>query len=438
MKRLKFLLLVSLGIKRWLLLFAVGVLVAGLGSGILLAVVFQGEIHSFLSLASGRYLNLVEVFYIAIAVLLTGILISSIAFRYIMNELFQIVGLPEPNQAMDSFLKRRLLARGPRIVALGGGTGLPILLQGIKHFSSNITAIVTVADDGGSSGKLREDFGMLPPGDIRNCLLALAERESQLEGILRYRFKGEGDLARHSLGNLILTALTEQKGDFLAAVTEASRLLATLGRVVPMSLANVHLVGAFADGLIVRGESKISKAGGHIERLSLDPPNPPATPEALEAILEADLILYAPGSLFTSLIPNLLVPEIRMALSLSKAPRVLICNTMTQPGETEAFTEADHLQAVLSHAGKIVDYAIINAGDWPSAPAGGYNLLNRYLGRRDYSDIGKMGVSCFFGSVADLNRPYRHDSMRLAETVARLFVTLRPEFRRYLWFDDEM
>ena len=436
MKRLKFFFLVGLGVKRWLLLFAIGVLIAGLGVGVLLAVLFQDEIAIFMGSLSVQPLNWGEIAYIAGAIFLAGALLVVVALRRIMQEFFQLVGLPAPNQAMDSFLRRRLLARGPRIVALGGGTGLPILLQGIKHFTSNITAIVTVADDGGSSGKLRQDFDILPPGDIRNCLLALAEEESQLEGILRYRFPGQGELAKHSLGNLFLTALTEQKGDFLAAVTEASRLLATSGRVLPMSLEDVHLVGEFADGSIVRGESRISKVGGRIKRLLLDPPDPVATPEALEAILEADMIIYAPGSLYTSLIPNLLVPEIRMALSLCQAPRVLVCNTMTQPGETEAFTAADHVQAVLAHAGKIVDYAIINDGDCPVASAGEYQLLGQTGSRHDCQEIEKLGVSCFFGDVADPQRPYRHESSRLAATVVRLVVRLRPQFRRFIWFSE--
>ncbi len=436
MKRLHFILSLSIGIKRWLALFALGILVSGLGFATLLSVLFQGELRYFFSFVLGRQLNPVEVVYTAGIVLIAGIILVLLAFRYIMDEFFEIAGLPEPDQAMDTFLRRRLLARGPRIVAIGGGTGLPIVLQGIKHFTSNITAIVTVADDGGSSGKLREDFGMLPPGDIRNCLLALAERETQLEGILRYRFAGDSELSRHSLGNLFLTALTNQKGDFLEAVTEASRLLAIQGKVVPMSLENVHLVGKFADGTVVKGESSISKVGVRIKKLSLDPPNPAATADALTAIFEADLVIYAPGSLFTSLIPNLLVPEIRQALALCKAPRVLVCNTMTQPGETESFSEADHVRAVIAHAGKIVDYAIINDSDCPSYPVGGYGILTRYRFRRDCSDIEKMGISCVFGSVADLNRPYRHDSRQLAKTINNLFVRLRPEFKRYLWFDD--
>jgi uncharacterized cofD-like protein len=247
---------------------------------------------------------------------------------------------------VDALAAQGRLNRGPNIVAIGGGTGLSTLLSGLKRYSSNITAIVTVADDGGSSGVLRRELGVQPPGDIRNCLAALSREEPLLTRLFQYRFRAGSGLEGHSFGNLFLSALTAITGSLESAITASSRVLAVQGQVVPATNADVRLWAELENGERLEGESKIGKATSPIVRLGCTPDRPPALPRALEAIANADLILLGPGSLYTSLLPNLLVPELVTAIRRSKAPRLYICNLMTQPGETDGLDVAGHLRAI--------------------------------------------------------------------------------------------
>ena len=247
---------------------------------------------------------------------------------------------------VDALAAQGRLNRGPNIVAIGGGTGLSTLLSGLKRYSSNITAIVTVADDGGSSGVLRRELGVHPPGDIRNCLAALSREEPLLTRLFQYRFRAGSGLEGHSFGNLFLSALTAITGSLESAITASSRVLAVQGQVVPATNADVRLWAELENGERLEGESKIGKATSPIVRLGCTPERPPALPRALEAIANADLILLGPGSLYTSLLPNLLVPELVTAIRRSKAPRLYICNLMTQPGETDGLDVAGHLRAI--------------------------------------------------------------------------------------------
>jgi len=247
---------------------------------------------------------------------------------------------------VDALAAQGRLNRGPNIVAIGGGTGLSTLLSGLKRYSSNITAIVTVADDGGSSGVLRRELGVQPPGDIRNCLAALSREEPLLTRLFQYRFRSGSGLEGHSFGNLFLSALTAITGNLESAITASSRVLAVQGQVVPATNADVSLWAELENGERLEGESKIGKAKSPIVRLGCTPERPPALPRALEAIANADLILLGPGSLYTSLLPNLLVPELVTAIRRSKAPRLYICNLMTQPGETDGLDVAGHLRAI--------------------------------------------------------------------------------------------
>jgi uncharacterized cofD-like protein len=247
---------------------------------------------------------------------------------------------------VDALLAQRRLNRGPNIVAIGGGTGLATLLSGLKRYSSNLTAIVTVADDGGSSGVLRRELGVQPPGDIRNCLAALAREEPLLTRLFQYRFKAGSGLEGHSFGNLFLSALTAITGSLEAAIIASSRVLAVQGQVVPATNADVRLWAELENGERIEGESQIGHAPCPIVRLGCTPERPPALPRALEAIANADLIVLGPGSLYTSLLPNLLVPELVSAISASKAPRLYICNLMTQPGETDGLNVGGHLRAI--------------------------------------------------------------------------------------------
>jgi uncharacterized cofD-like protein len=256
---------------------------------------------------------------------------------------------PEKDTVLvDALVAKRRLNRGPAIVAIGGGTGLSTLLSGLKRYSSNLTAIVTVADDGGSSGVLRRELGVLPPGDIRNCLAALATEEPLLTRLFQYRFRAGTGLEGHSFGNLFLSALTAITGSLESAITASSRVLAVQGQVVPATNADVKLWAELEDGSRIEGESQIGNAPSPIVRLGCTPERPPALPRALEAIANAELIVLGPGSLYTSLLPNLLVPELVSAISRSKAPRLYICNLMTQPGETDGLDVEGHLRAIES------------------------------------------------------------------------------------------
>ena len=249
---------------------------------------------------------------------------------------------------VDALAAKSRLNRGPSIVAIGGGTGLSTLLSGLKRYSNNLTAIVTVADDGGSSGVLRRELGVQPPGDIRNCLAALATEEPLLTRLFQYRFRAGTGLEGHSFGNLFLSALTAITGSLEGAITASSRVLAVQGTVVPATNADVRLWAELADGRRIEGESQIGHATSPIVRVGCIPERPPALPKALEAIANADLIVLGPGSLYTSLLPNLLVPELVHAISRSKAPRLYICNLMTQPGETDGLDVEGHLRAIES------------------------------------------------------------------------------------------
>jgi uncharacterized cofD-like protein len=247
---------------------------------------------------------------------------------------------------VDALAAQGRLNRGPSIVAIGGGTGLSTLLSGLKRYSSNLTAIVTVADDGGSSGVLRRELGVQPPGDIRNCLAALAREEPLLTRLFQYRFRAGAGLEGHSFGNLFLSALTAITGSLEAAITASSRVLAVQGQVVPATNADVRLWAELENGERIEGESRIGHAPSPIVRLGCSPERPPALPRAIEAIAHADLIVLGPGSLYTSLLPNLLVPELVAAIARSKAPRLYICNLMTQPGETDGLDVEGHLRAI--------------------------------------------------------------------------------------------
>ena len=279
-------------------------------------------------------------------VLLVGAVLIWLGQSRSFGSIQQALAPEKDTLLVDALLAQRRLNRGPSIVAIGGGTGLSTLLSGLKRYSSNLTAIVTVADDGGSSGVLRRELGVQPPGDIRNCLAALAREEPLLTRLFQYRFKAGSGLEGHSFGNLFLSALTAITGNLESAITASSRVLAVQGQVVPATTADVRLWAELENGDRIEGESKIGHASSPIVRLGCTPERPPALPRALEAIAHADLIVLGPGSLYTSLLPNLLVPELVEAIRRSKAPRLYICNLMTQPGETDGLDVEGHLRAI--------------------------------------------------------------------------------------------
>jgi len=306
-----------------------------------------------------------------------------------------------------------------KVVAVGGGTGLSVLLQGLKKYTGNITAIVTVADDGGSSGRLRGDLGILPPGDIRNCLAALAEKESLLEDILQYRFSC-GELAGHNLGNLLLAALTDITGGFDRAVEALGEVLAIRGKVLPSTLENVELGAEMADGRVIWGQSSISRYRGRIKKVFLRPPGAAPLPEAVKAVKEADAVVLGPGSLFTSVISNLLVKGISSAVADSPALKIYVCNVMTQPGETDGYTAADHARAIVEYLGAKPDVALINSGKLHQRFAGTGRVPGSEPVAADVEEVRRLGITPVEKDLFNEKNVMRHCSEKLARAVMEL------------------
>ena len=309
---------------------------------------------------------------------------------------------------------------------MGGGTGLSVLLRGLKQYTSNITAVVTVSDDGGSSGRIKGELGVLPPGDIRNCLVALADKESLMEELIQYRFSDGNGLAGHSMGNLLIAAMTKITGNFETAVRMMSKVLAIRGQVLPSTLKQCSLCAELEDGTVVEGESKIPRTGKEIKRVFLRPGDCEPVPEALEAINVADVIIFGPGSLFTSIIPTLLIRGLPDAILRASAVKVYVSNIMTQPGETDNYKVSDHIRAIHGHSMEgLIDYAIVNVGDIP------HNLLKKYLQdgaipvRADIKAIEALGVKPIKKKLVCKTNVVRHEPDKLAVAVMELIWDLR-------------
>lgn len=308
----------------------------------------------------------------------------------------------------------------PAIVVMGGGTGLGTLLSGLKHYSADLTAVVTVADDGGSSGRLRREMGILPPGDIRNCLVALAEDESLMGRLFQYSFE-DGPLSGHSFGNLFLAALTKVTDDFEEAVRLSSKILATRGKVLPASLDLVSLRAELDDGRVVEGQSAIAGSNRACRSICLEPRDARPTGAVLDAINQADIIVLGPGSLFTSIIPNLLIGQIAEAVAAAACPRVFVCNVMTQPGETLGFSVAAHLDALIAHTrGGIVDTIIINITEPPAPLVEFYRAKGAIPVNIDRDQLERRDINVLFADLASGGNYFRHDSGKLAAAIMSL------------------
>jgi uncharacterized cofD-like protein len=326
----------------------------------------------------------------------------------------------EKETLLEALYRRRKLNRGPKIVAVGGGTGLSMLLKGIKKITNNITAIVTVGDDGGSSGRLREEMGVLPPGDIRNCIAALADDEDLVTKLFQYRFKSGDGLEGHSFGNLFLTALCSITGDMVRAVKESSNVLSIRGRVLPSTLDDMKLTAELEDGRIIKGESSIPNANGKIKRLFTEPKNCKALEDVILAIKDADLIILGPGSLYTSVIPNLLINEISEEIAKSTAKKIYVCNIMTQPGETDNYTVSNHINAIMEHAGsKLIMDAVLVNNSLPENLASKYEAANSFPVYLDVDNIKKSGVKIVSKRLIEENKEglVRHSSNRVARSI---------------------
>lgn len=400
-------------VKRWLAFGVFGILLIAFG---------------FTELVTHRVYDLYyQIFYVFLNI--TGIFVLYISVTETMKSVIALVNRGYLKVSLDSkkieslIYEKRLLVKGPKIVVIGGGTGLSTMLRGLKYYTSNITAIVTVGDDGGGSGDLREDLGMLPPGDIRNCILALADTEPLMEDLLQYRFK-DGRLKNQSFGNLFLAAMAGISDNFEEAVQKMSSVLAVTGKVIPVTLDNMQLVARLQNGKTVIGESQIPeeavRQNSKIEELKIIPEDAKALKEALTALKEADAIVMGPGSLYTSITSNLLVKDIARGVRRSNALKIYISNIMTQPGETTGFKVSDHLKVLHKYGGKdIVDYVIVNTGEITDELKEKYHKDGAELVKVDEECINNMGIKIVGENLVKIkNNTVKHDSDKLAEVLA--------------------
>jgi uncharacterized cofD-like protein len=415
----------GLSIKRWLLISVGGVLLAILGLAIwvkLTPIFWMIElVRGFLGVIAGILPNYIS----GPLVLLFGLLLILWGQTRTVGSITQVLRPGAEEELIDVLLAHRRLYRGPKIVVIGGGTGLSTLLRGLKTYSANITAIVTVADDGGSSGRLRQEFGVLPPGDIRNCVAALADEEKLLTELFQYRFKAGDGLTGHSFGNLFLTAMSDITGDLERAVAASSKVLAVRGQVLPATLSDVRLWAELDDGRHIEGESSIPKAGGKIVKIGCIPANPPALPAAIKAIKEADYIIIGPGSLYTSIIPNLLVPDIANAIAKASVPRIYICNIMTQPGETQGYTVADHIKAIDIACGErqLFDAVLVHKKSPSEKSLMRYAQQNSHPVFLDREDVAQLGRRIVLANILyeDEIGCVRHNPQKLAKVLLRWY-----------------
>lgn len=351
-------------------------------------------------------------------VVLLGIGIVAVSIRKIIKSVVTVLIPQRENELVNIMYQRRYLERGPRLVVIGGGSGLSVLLHGLKEFTSNITAIVTVADDGGSSGRLRSQFNVPPPGDIRNCLVALADSEPLMSDLFQFRFKEAGELEGHSFGNLFILAMLKVTGDFEKAIRESSKILAIRGRVVPSTLKLVTLTAQHKDGTITEGESSISKKRSPVERLYLKPEGCGATEDAIQAIQNAEGIVVGPGSLFTSILPNLLIEDLARAIAMAPVPKIYVCNVMTQPHETDHFSAFDHVNALVEHTRpEILSHVIVNTGQIPANLLTKYSKEEAFPVNADIEKIRNLGYEVVEDNIVSAQDMIRHNSRRVSKIV---------------------
>jgi uncharacterized cofD-like protein len=414
----------GLGLRPWAALLVIALAVLGMALAMLLTNLYRAFIlpQTGTPLVHALTLQFIPHPWREILVGLVGIAAAIFGYRGLARavRLASTQGRPVLPPSVLAPLRIAPPRDGVRVVSVGGGTGQPTVLRGLKNYTDNITAVVTVADDGGSSGRLRRDFGILPPGDFRNCLIALSDVEPLMAELFQYRFGEEaGDLQGHAFGNLFLVAMTGVMGNFEQAVRESSRVLAVRGDVMPSTLANVILHAELADGTVVSGESRLPKGKAAVRRAFLTPEHPHGYPDAITAILGADLIVLGPGSLYTSVIPNLLVPDIRRAIRSSPAVKVYVCNVATQPGETDQCGVLEHVQALRDHVGEgVFDFVLVNSD---LGPAEGIKPEWQVQPVILPPEAGYPGVEFVRAPVVNPNNPLRHDPDRLARALLQLY-----------------
>jgi len=409
----------GLGVKRWFALVMIGITLLGLGLAVILIDLYRTNstdpiLLEFLTYASLRFIPRA-----LRAIIFGGLGIGLVVYGILQLNRSLLQPFIRPgSDVFGQITDYRRRERGPRIVTIGGGHGLATLLRGLKSHTSNLTAVVTVADDGGSSGRLRESHGIPPPGDIRNCLAALSNDEAMLTQLFQYRFSGSPDLEGHSFGNLFIASLVDITGSFEDAVVESGRVLSVNGRVLPATLHDVKLVASMelphsVNEVRVEGESKIPAMAGRINRVWLEPDDAPAFPPVVKSILNADLIVVGPGSLYTSILPNLLVHDLLAAIQASRATVIYVCNIATQPGETDFFTCHDHLRTLKNHVGEGLFDVILCNDNYES------NIGSSQFVLADEKTLADSHTYC--ADLVDNEHPWRHDPLKLAQVIMNIF-----------------
>lgn len=416
-------------VKRWLILLLLAVAIAGLGIGLILADLYKSSNFRWPFWAYYVTLQFIDRGWRGLILVAAGLFLTFAAFNGLNRSLVGLL-IPEYRGNITHLMRSRvMLARGWRITCIGGGTGLSTLLRGIKDHTSNIVAIVTVADEGSSSGILRRTMAVPPPGDARQCITALADAETLAAQILEYRFDNRTPgLAGHSVGNLLLAAMTDVTGSFEKALVEVSRILAVRGRILPATLTDVRLFAKTVDGDLLEGEAVIDHhRGPALKEVWIQPAQPPAYDEAIRAILNADVVLVGPGSLYTSILPNLLIPGIVAALQATRAPRAYICNVATEPGATDGYSVVDHVETIERHVGtKLFDAIIVQDGEAPGLKPE-WGVIRPPV---EYEHLANMGYQVFGAELVSQERPTRHDPQRLASAILQFLPALRAQRAR--------
>jgi uncharacterized cofD-like protein len=408
----------GLGVKRWLTLILLGITLLGVGLGILLLDFYRNAPETWwlpaITFLSLRFLPRLVRFLIfgGIGLGLIGVGLWGV------NRSLVIPFLRPGQRLVDQVSEYRRREKGPRVVVIGGGHGISTVLRGLKYFTHNLTAVVSVADDGGSSGELRRSLGILPPGDIRNCLAALSNDEDLLTQLFQYRFSGDSGLKGHSFGNLFISALVDITGSFEEAIIESGRVLSVHGKVMPSTLENVKLIADVQLPFIgteirVEGESLIPKTSGNVRRVWIEPNDAAAFPPVIQAILSADMIVLGPGSIYTSLLPNILVPDLLSAFQSSRALKILVCNIATEKGETDLFSSSDHVDTLELNLGESAFDVIICNDNYPASQPNGVKWVHV-----DENLMSNKRTYC--SDLLDIDNPWRHDSAKLAKVLMDL------------------
>ncbi len=413
-------------VKRWLLLIPFGIAVAIFGVMLLAGIrIFEmvGTAWSQAYAVFGMHSDDPNTqIAIGLGLIALGLLLIFISLRQVVRSITSVVSPDLHGKLAEVIFQRRYLSQGQSIVVIGGGTGLSTMLRGLKQYTSNLVAVVTVTDDGGSSGRLKREMGVLPPGDIRNCLVALADAEPLMTELFQYRFDhGEESLSGHSFGNLLIAAMTQITGDFERAVKETSNILAIRGRVLPSTIERVMLQAELEDGTLAEGETSISGAGKPIKHILLHPSTVSPLEETIKAIEEADCIVLGPGSVYTSIVPNLLVQGMAEAISASEAAKIYVCNVMTQPGETDGYNAAEHVKAIAGHCEhRVFDYVLLNQVRPNKSLLDKYAESNQYFVEPNAAAIRDMGYKPILGDFISQTDVVRHDPAKLADAIIKL------------------